>query len=286
MQGTRTTGTLRTERRAARRRVARSVHEQLGLLNAAGTEPISRRGGKRPGAGRPPKGDRAGAAHKRRVAFSASQPLHIVLRVEKAVIDAAGGLRKRAIYQAIREATLVVARPEHSEQFRIVHVSIQRTHVHLVVEAQNKGALARGMQSFQISAAKHINAALSRGKSLRRRRRGRVFCDRYHSEVVSSPRHARHVLSYVLNNWRKHREDRDRHSRGWLVDPFSSGWSFSGWRQLEGRLTLWNVPESYVPMFVWLPRTWLLSTGWRRHGLIDAREVPRSTEQRRRLGSR
>jgi hypothetical protein len=150
----------------------------------------------------------------------------------------------------------------------------------LLVEAQNKGALSRGMQSFQISAAKHINAAVSR--RLHVRRRGRVFCDRYHAEVVTCPRRARHALAYVLNNWRKHREDRDEKSSKWLVDPFSSGWSFNGWTQLAGRLTMWTVPETYLPMFVWLPRTWLLSTGWRRHGLVDAREVPSSAEPRSR----
>jgi hypothetical protein len=37
---------------------------------------------------------------------------------------------------------------------------------------------------------------------------------------------------------------------------------------------LWPVPEDYLPMFVWLPRTWILSTGWKLYGLIDGREVP------------
>jgi hypothetical protein len=43
----------------------------------------------------------------------------------------------------IRQATLTTAR---REDFRIIHLSIQRTHVHLLVEAQDKGALASGMQ--------------------------------------------------------------------------------------------------------------------------------------------
>jgi len=37
---------------------------------------------------------------------------------------------------------------------RILHVSTQRTHIHLLVEADHKDALASGMQGFQISAAK------------------------------------------------------------------------------------------------------------------------------------
>lgn len=43
------------------------------------------------------------------------------------------------------------------------------------------------------------------------------FCDRYHDEVVSTPRQARHALAYVLNNWRKYREDRDDQARAWLA---------------------------------------------------------------------
>ena len=114
------------------------------------------------------------------------------------------------------------------EDVRIVHLSIQRTHVHLLVEATNKTALARGMKAFQISAAKLINAAVSvRGA---RRRRGQVFTDRYHAELIESPRQARRALAYVLNNWRKHREDRGVRQRRWLVDPFSSGISFGGWK--------------------------------------------------------
>jgi hypothetical protein len=71
--------------------------------------------------------------------------------------------------------------------------------VHLLVEADDKDALASGMQGFQISAAKHLNAALSRGKP-GQRRRGSVFPDRYHAEIITSPRQARHAIAYVLLN--------------------------------------------------------------------------------------
>ena len=254
------------------------------MLNTTGTRlqvkaegrPASRRGkteggraaganGKRRKPGRPKKPN-AGAPHRRRKSFKASEPLHVVLRVDKAT----GTLRRRAMYHAIREATLVAAR--NSEVFRIVHLSIQRTHVHLLVEAQHKTALARGMQGFKISAAKQINAAISKERG--ERRRGRVFSERYHVEILSSRRRARHALAYVLNNWRKHREDSGARSSTWLVDPYSTGCLFNGWKQLEGRLTMWAVPDGYLSMFVWLPRTWLLSVGWRMYGLIDGHEVP------------
>jgi hypothetical protein len=67
--------------------------------------------------------------------------------------------------------------------FSVVHFSIQRHHLHLVVEAANRNALSRGMQGV----AKRINKVLGR--------RGKVFIDRYFETVVKSPRQARHVLS-------------------------------------------------------------------------------------------
>src|SRR5215467_10025105 len=152
--------------------------EQLVLLK--------QRGGKRRGAGRPPKGKRAGAPHKERPALNPRYPVHVVLRVVAAV----GSLRRRCVYQAIREATITTAR---REDFRIIHLSIQRTHVHLLVEADGKEALAKGMQGFQISAAKQLNAAISHSRP-GPRRRGTVFPDRYHAEIITSPTQARHTM--------------------------------------------------------------------------------------------
>jgi REP element-mobilizing transposase RayT len=165
------------------------VREQLPLFK--------QRGGTRRGAGRPPKGARAGERHKARPVHQARHPVHVVLRV----VGAVGSLRRRRAYQAIRRATLTAAR---RDGMRIVHLSLQRTHIHLLVEARDKQALASGMQGFQISAAKHLNAAISQGRP-GPRRRGKVFPDRYHATVITAPRQARHALSYILNNWRKQR---------------------------------------------------------------------------------
>jgi REP element-mobilizing transposase RayT len=224
------------------------------------------RGGKRRGAGRKPKGHRAGSPHKTRPELDARHPVHVVLRVIRAV----GNLRRRFTYRALREATLTTAR---REDFRIVHLSIQRTHIHLLVEAHHKQALASGMQGFQISAAKHLNAAISHGRP-GPRRRGPVFPDRYHAEIITSPRQTRHSLSYVLNNWRKHQEDRKAPMLGWTIDWFSSAVMFPGWAEYGEQAFLWRGPETYDPLVVYQPKTWLLREGWKIHGLISYREVP------------
>jgi REP element-mobilizing transposase RayT len=108
------------------------------------------------------------------------------------VVPAVGSMRRRAMYKAMRDASITAAL---RQRFRIVHLSIQRTHIHMLAEADHELALARGMQGFQISAAKHINAAL--GAAAGQRRRGQVFADRYHVEVITSPKQARNALSYL-----------------------------------------------------------------------------------------
>src|SRR5262249_13943706 len=139
-----------------------------------------------------------------------------------------------------------------------------------IVEADHKMALSRGMQSFQISAAKHLNRAASKGRA--ERRRGNVFTDRFHQEILTTPTQTRHALSYVLNNWRRHGEDR---GRAWSVDPFSTGVLFGGWKQREGAEVLWRWRDTYDPLVVYLPKTWLLREGWRKGGpLVDWNEVP------------
>jgi REP element-mobilizing transposase RayT len=226
--------------------------------------------------GRPRKNPlRAGSPHKARPEHKKRFPVHVVLRVAPVV----GSLRKRFMYRALREATIACALRELAYDdvkgaFRIVHISIQRTHVHLLVEADNKLSLSRGMQSFQISAAKHINREYSVKAKLTERRRGNVFVDRFHQEVIKTPRQARRSLAYVLNNWRKHKEDRAELAESWPIDPYSSAISFDGWKEREDAVVRWNRRESYDPLVVYLPKTWLLTQGWQRHGLVSFYEVP------------
>jgi hypothetical protein len=143
----------------------------------------------------------------------------------------------------------------------------------MLVEADNKLAMSRGMQSFMISAAKQINRAYSEKLGLDQRRRGRVFEDRYHQEIIETPHQARHALSYVLNNWRKHREDRRQGAEEREVDPFSTGAHFMGWRERADEVVS-RGRDIYEPLIVYFPKTWLLSEGWRKAGTISFYEVP------------
>jgi len=223
-------------------------------------------GGKRPGAGRKPKGNRAGAPHAKRPEHNPRHPVHVTIRV----IGDVRGLRRRDIYLALREATIVSA---GREDFRIVHMSIQRDHIHLIVEADDKAALSKGVRGFSISAARQINNAITeRGGD---RRTGKVIGDRYHARSLTSPRAVRNALAYVINNYRHHGEDQVGVARMWKADPFSSGPLFFGWKELEDSPVLWPLRPAYLPLIVLRPRTWLLAKGWSQfHPLISVREVP------------
>jgi REP element-mobilizing transposase RayT len=199
-----------------------------------------------------------------------SNAIHVTLRVVPEITR----LRRRTAYAAVRRAAnVVLGRPN----FRVVHISIQANHIHLLVEAEDKHALASGMKAFQISAARRLNVAevnASRNSSSKPRK-GPVFVDRYHAEIIDSPRRARHALAYVLNNWRRHREDRASYARTWTLDPYSTAPSFDGWSGIVDRsrpssCTLDDEP----PLPVARAETWLLREGWKRHRALDAFEIP------------
>ena len=229
-----------------------------------------KRGGKRKNAGRKPvhllpSGKPLHRRVRKRAPVSSRTPVHVVLRVTEAV----GRLRRRHTYHAIRLAILTAP---VLGLIRVVHVSIQRNHIHLLVEAANEQALARGMQGLQISAARRLNAAVTIERRLDQPRRGQVFVTRYHAEIIRTPRQARHALAYVLNNWRRHREDLGGAAqRRAQVDPYSSGIAFGGWHGITSPFT---APADYQPLPVEVARSWLLTDGWRKHGAIGLREVP------------
>ena len=137
--------------------------------------------------------------------------------------------------------------------FRLVHYSIQTTHLHLIVEARDSRALSRGMQGLLVRAARALNRAWGR--------KGSVFADRYHARALSSPLEVRRALVYVLQNARHHG------LRVAGVDVYSSGPWFDGW-------TRWAFATARAFPCA-LAKSWLLRLGWRRHGLLGVNETPR-----------
>ena len=186
-------------------------------------------GGKRAGAGRKPRGARTGVAHRSRGEWTRPMPLHVTLRMAPHVYN----LRSRRSFRVIAAALRL-----GGDRFnvRVIEFSVQGNHIHLLVEAANRRALARAIQGLSIRVAKGLNRMMGRS--------GRVFDDRYHARVLRTPTEVRHAIRYVLENARKHAAERGEIYAPGYVDPYSSAGA-SG---------------------VALPsaQTWLLREGWKR----------------------
>jgi len=247
---------------------ARKRHVQIEL-DLKRDKNGQRRGRSNKRAGRKPNGDRAGVSHRTRTQVDPRKPRHITLRV----VPEIGWLRKLDMFAAIRRALRVAT--GRLNEFRVIHISVQNTHVHLICEASDKEALSKGMQGLQISAAKHLNAAFSRRRRLRLRRRGRVFADRYHAETLDNPTQVRNALAYVLNNWRRHGVDRSEvfTLANGRFDPYASGLFFAGWRDWL-RAHPFVLPRLYEPPLLSQPTSWLLLAGWRKVRPIHMFDVP------------
>ncbi len=61
---------------------------------------FARRGGRRPGAGRKPKGERPGVSHRTREALAARFPVHVTVRLERGL----PGLRDKQTYRVLKRA--------------------------------------------------------------------------------------------------------------------------------------------------------------------------------------
>ena len=246
-------------------RTARRSGSQLAFKFGSGWGGARRRAGRKPGL-------RPATPHRSRPVQRAGEPVHVTLR------SRLGALRTQHVFPTVRLALLGAARRD-PERFGIVHFSVQRDHVHLVVEAKNKGALSSGMRSVAIRITRYVNDLLGR--------RGPLWADRWYGRALRSPREVRNALVYVLANFRKH-------ARGHLpagIDPFSSGVRFDGWRGWRidsGVPPPWAVPKRWVDDDVttagevvnthtaFIAVTWLATIGWRRHGLIGLDETPKT----------
>ncbi len=155
------------------------------------------------------------------------------------------------------------ARDERSA-FRIVEFNVLGNHLHLLVEAGSKAALASGVAGLEVRVAQRVNARLGR--------RGKLFPQRYHARALKTPREVRNALAYVLLN-RKHHAGVLPFTRTW-IDPASSAAWFTGWVQPVRGDEPWKRALLALPPPTAPPATWLLSTGWKRHGLLRFDERP------------
>jgi putative transposase len=210
--------------------------------------PFRSHGGPRKGAGRKPKHGVAGVAHTERGPLASRHPAHVTLKLRSGLPR----LRQKAEYTALRTA---FARGKDRFGFRLCHFAVLNDHLHLVVEAADRTSLRRGIQGLAIRIARALNRLW--------RRKGKVFADRYHARPLPTPREVRNALVYVLDNARQHAAAGRMVRAPHAIDLYSSAPWFDGFRTPP---TVRNLPPTR-PLAA--PRSWLLRTGWRRHGLLD-----------------
>ena len=219
-----------------------------------GALPFRQNGGRRAGAGRKPNGEKAGVSHGPRALLAARFPAHVTMKVRRGLPR----LRSRSVYASLR-AAFAAGCDRHG--FRLTHYAVLNDHLHFLVEARDRKALTRGLQGLAIRIAKALNKLWQH--------RGTVFADRYHDRILKTPREVRNALIYVLANGRKHAAEGREVSVPQAIDTFTSAAWFDGFRET---ITVRGIEG--LPRPVTAARTWMLTIGWRRHGLLSVHDLP------------
>ena len=252
--------------------------EQIAMFDANGApaprakKPRKRRRGV--AWGRKPSPKRIGfVSHATREEHDRKHPVHVSMRR----VPQAPSLRTERIFRAILSQLARVKR----NGVRVVHYSVQRDHLHLIVEGKDRHDLSAQMRKLFSRIALAVNAVA--------KRRGSLFRDRHHREELDGPTKMRNALVYVLFNERKHhaqnggaiteeflRELDDRSSIAWLSDV---DWDdrarpppdvLARLRARDGDI------DGYGPPLT-ASRTWLAQAGWRTRGggAIELHALPR-----------
>ena len=232
----------------------RFVRKKLVQLTLDDARKETGRGGWRRRAGRKKKP--GAVSHDARPSISAHHPQHVTIRT----LVGAPVLARRWLMALIRRTIA----ESHKPDFRIIEFNVLANHVHLIVEAANREALARGAQGFQVRLVKRLNSALKRC--------GKLFSERYHARSLTSPREAFNALRYVLLN-RKHHAAEKKFNKYW-VDPFSSGPWFTGWAEPLTRKSVFAIDLAGTPAPTLPATVWLLTAGWKQHGPLRFDDRP------------
>jgi hypothetical protein len=121
-----------------------------------------------------------GVAHRTRETVNIRRPVHVNFRYKI-------NIRNKELLKILKRALFNSRRMG----LRILHYSVQRNHMHFILEADDNRILESGMRSLTITLAKGIN-------------QGSIQIKRYHLHVLKTVRVARNAIRYVLFNEQKH----------------------------------------------------------------------------------
>jgi REP element-mobilizing transposase RayT len=148
-----------------------------------------------PGPGRPRHKKKDAITHDARPSLGEDTALHVTLKLRAGVPNLRTGKPFAAVRKAFRKWCNV-----RGAGFRLIHFSVQSNHVHMLVEADSKVALSKGMQRVAHSISRRVNALSDRWI-------GRVFKERYHAHVLKTPTEIAHAVRYLKQNHEHHTAD-------------------------------------------------------------------------------
>ena len=261
--------------------------EQLAFLDANGVvvpaaaratraSASKKRRRARPGVklGRKPKPERLGfVPHDAREPHDHRHPVHVSMRR----VRLAPSLRSERIFAVILSQLAYVKR----QGVRVVHHSVQRDHLHLIVEGKDRRELSDHMRKLFSRIARAVNSVAHR--------HGSLFRDRHHRHELEGPTEMRNALVYVLFNERTHHAQNggaitestlteldDRSSVAFL---HSDDWAENERPppELLARLRQRALQTAGGELPVSTPHTWLARCGWRVRGggPMSVHEMPR-----------
>ena len=199
------------------------------------------RGGARKGAGRKPKGEVEMHTHLTRLEIPEDKPVLATVKIDKGLPSLRTPETRALLLDCLYHN-------KHRGGFRIAHFTIRADEMQFVVEPETRHAMTFGMQGLMIRIARNLNRMWGR--------KGRVFADRYHERVLEKTHEVHEVLQSMLD-----------------ADPETHEYSSAPW--CDGFEEPVTTPESermHKPVIQ--PHTWLLASGWKRHGLLKGRVRP------------
>src|SRR5688572_23718552 len=111
---------------------------------------FERRGGKRKGAGRKRCSATPRMQHVKRESMSRHEPLHVTLRVRSGTRSLRCGREFAVIRRAFCEA-------RERNGMRLVHYTVNHDHMHLIIEAESRDSVSRGINGLKVRLARQLN---------------------------------------------------------------------------------------------------------------------------------
>jgi REP element-mobilizing transposase RayT len=140
--------------------------------------------------------------HREREEIPVGKPVHVTIKLNRNVVTT---LRNKVLFKKILRA-ITLAR---KKGMRLIHFTVQKDHLHLLIESKDKKQLAKSMQSLKISLAKSLIY-------LKQNTRIKIFKERYHVHILKTLREIKNAKNYILGNAAKHGVIKDK------FDTFSS----------------------------------------------------------------